>query len=206
MKNKAIAELLGIILGDGCLSRSGNKHSLYICGHKKDDLEYYETIVVPLIKNVLNKYVKINFKNGEQTLFVRFSDKKVFYYLNSLGVPIGKKYENLRIPPVIEKENLVPAFLRGLFATDGCVILSKQHRKTHYYPRIEISSKSKSFLDSILQFLKTIGFNGSVSNKGKCCYRLEIPGFKNLINWHRLVGFANIKHHKKVQELLPKSI
>ncbi len=74
--NENLAELLGIILGDGCLSRSGNKYVLYICGHKIDDLEYYKNVVTYLLKDVFNKIVKINFKRNENTLFVRFSDKK----------------------------------------------------------------------------------------------------------------------------------
>jgi intein/homing endonuclease len=206
MRNHAISELLGIILGDGCLSRSGNKHILYICGHKQDDLPFYKTVVLPLIQYVLNKETKINFKKGEQTLFVRFSDKATFDYLSNLGIPIGKKYETLRIPRIVEENQLMPNFLRGLLATDGCVILSKQHRKVPYYPRIEISSKSKTFLDNILVHLQDMDFNGSVSNKGKCCFRLEIPGFENLFRWYQLIGFLNIKHYLKIQKLLPKSI
>src|SRR3989338_3596518 len=178
-----LAELLGVISGDGCLSRSGKKYLLYICGHKSDDLWFYENVVVKLISEVLSKEVKINFKKGENTLFVRFSDKKIFNYLHSIGVPVGLKYSSLRVPQFVRVNRLGSYFIRGLFATDGCVFISKQHRKIPYYPRLEISSKSRIFLLEISNILNGLGLKGSLSIKGKASYRLELPGFSNLQRW-----------------------
>ena len=39
--NESLSELLGIMFGDGCLSRSGGSYTVYISGHKIDDYEYH---------------------------------------------------------------------------------------------------------------------------------------------------------------------
>ena len=203
--DRDLAELLGIILGDGCLSLSGRKNFIYISGHKIDDLEYHIHRTKNLFKILFNKDIAIKFRNDENTLYIKFCNISIFNKLSSLGIPIGKKYSQLKIPGCIDSDNLFCAFMKGLFDTDGCVVLSKQHKKVHYYPRLEIASKSLVFLQSILVRLKLMGFYGSVSTKGKH-FRLEIPGFTNLELWMKLVNLNNPKHIKKVNEINSKRL
>ncbi|MBR9699445.1 hypothetical protein GOV09_03260, partial [Candidatus Woesearchaeota archaeon] len=94
---------------------------------------------------------------------------------------------------------------RGLFDTDGCVVLSRQHRENPYYPRLEIASKSRTFLVGIIQRLRGLGFYGSVSRKA-IHFRLEIPGFTNLDLWMKLIGMNNPKHLVKVQNIYSKRL
>lgn len=202
MKSKItseIAELIGLMAGDGCLSLDGKAKRIYISGHKKDDLKYHQQTTKKLFKKIFNKEVNIQFKKHENTLFIRFSDKRIFKELAKY-LPIGKKYENLQIPNQIlkNKKNLF-AFTRGLSDTDGCIVFSKQHRDYPYYPRIEITSKSQSLLQTLLSELKKNGFYGSVSHKGKQSFRLEFPGNKNLDRWLKIIGFNNKKHLKKIE-------
>lgn len=196
-----LAELLGLMAGDGCLSNCNNKNVVYIAGHKKDDLEYHKNVTTNLFKEIFDKKVNINFRTKQQALFIRFSDKKIFNELAKY-LPIGKKYGKLELPKeIIENKEYLFAFIRGLVDTDGCMVLSKQHRKVAYYPRIEISSKSKKFLQEILLELKNNGFYGSVSHKGKQNYRLEFPGIKNLNKWLENINFGNNKHLEKIGRL-----
>ena len=195
-----LAELLGIMCGDGCLSRYGRQRIIYICGHKQDDLLYHQSITTRLFKETFEKEIQIKLRKKENALFIRFSDKSLFYIFKSLGLPVGKKYASLAIPKGVVSHNHFQAFVRGLFDTDGCLILSKQHRKVHYYPRIEITSKSKGFLMEILKRLKALGFYGSVSHKGNDNYRLEIPGFKNLELWLKSVGSSHPLKREKLKK------
>jgi len=197
--NKKLAELLGIMAGDGCLSRSGNKYIIYISGHKIDDMDYHDNIIRNLFLDVFNKETKINKKRLEKTIFIRFSDKEIFNHLSKY-LPIGKKYSRLNLPKeVIKNKDYFFAFIRGLIDTDGCMVLSKQHKKYPYYPRIELSSISRDFLENILLELKKYNFYGSLSHKGKKDYRLELPGIKNLARWMDYIGFNNPKHLKKIK-------
>jgi intein/homing endonuclease len=203
--NNELAELVGLMLGDGCLSNSSGRHMIYISGHKVDDLEYHSKITKNLFKSIFNKDVKINFRKDENTLFIRFSDKTIFEKFSSLGLPIGIKYSNLKIPKEFLSKKLFLPFMRGLFDTDGCLVFSKQHKSIPYYPRIEISSKSQIFLLDIFEKLKKYGFYGSVSKKGQQ-FRLEIPGFKNISLWLSLIGSNNPKHVNKFKKINPKSL
>ena len=197
-----LAELLGIMYGDGCLSNSANKNIIYISGHKEDDFEYHNKITRKLFFKVFNKNVSVSIRNDENRLFIRFSDKNIFDVFKSFGMPIGLKLYKLNLSSKIKSDKkLMYHFIRGIADTDGCIVFSKQHRDKHYYPRIEITNKSKKFLKSILEFLKNDGFYGSVSNKG-AGYRLEIPGFQNLKKWLKHIDFSNIKHKKKIEAQL----
>src|SRR3989344_2005837 len=175
---------------------------IYIAGHKIEDREYHEHVTKSLFQEIFNKEVKILEKPNEKTLFIRFSDKKIFTTLSKY-LPIGRKYERLIVPnEILCNKNFLFAYIRGLADTDGCVIFSKQHQKYRYYPRVEITSKSKQFLLTILLKLEQEGFYGSVSHKGNESYRLEIPGPKNLKLWMNQIGFHNPKHNKKVEGYL----
>ena len=199
--NEEFAELIGVMFGDGCLSKYTHqkKYIIYIAGHKVDDFEYHDVNTRRLFRNIFNKEIKIDFRKKENALFVRFSDKKIFHILELHGVAVGMKYEKLTIPSYIRNsEKLMNAFLRGLLDTDGSIVFSKQHRDVPYYPRIEIASKSHTFLVEIMSFLREKGFYGSISKK-LTNSRLEIPGTKNLSLWMGKIGFNNPKHLNKIK-------
>lgn len=203
--NEKLAELLGLMAGDGCLSRYARCRMIYICGHKTDDIEYHNTVTKVLFREIFNKEIKIEEKKKQHAIFIRFSDKKIFNELSKF-LPVGRKYESLKVPAeIMSSKNNFFAFVRGLADTDGCIVFSKQHRTYGYYPRIEITSKSKPFLLTILSKLKSCDFYGSVSHKGKENYRLELPGTKNLERWLNNIGFNNPTKLRKIYEKRPES-
>jgi|SRR3989338_4388836 len=200
-KTKELAELVGIMMGDGCLSSCNGAYVTYISGHKIDDREYHEKTIKNLFLKIFGKEVFVKERRKENAIFIRFYDKAIFNILHSVGIPIGKKYDSLKIPDwIVNNSELSSSFIRGLADTDGSVVFSKQHKAVPYYPRIEISSKSGSFLEEVLSILVSKGFYGSIS-KNSQYYRLEVSGFKNLERWLALIGFNNPKHMKKVENI-----
>jgi len=202
MKSQELAELYGIMSGDGCLSNtgkrkgSGNKYWIYICGHKVDDREHYEYIKY-LFKIIFNKYVKIEERKKENAIFIRFSDKEIFSFFVNLEFPIGKKYNKIHIPIwILENKSYLTNFIRGLFDTDGSFVLSKQHRKEPYYPRIEISTKSKLLAKQVKESINELGINCS-NNRKLQYFRLEVAGKKECSKWMSTIGTANKKHQIK---------
>ena len=200
--NEKFAELLEIMFGDGCLSKYSNCYIVYISGHKADDLDYHSTTICGLFKDVFNKKTHVNIRNDEQTLITRFSDKEIFAKISSY-MPIGKKYDKLKVPSeILNDRKYFFAFMRGFVDTDGTIIFSKQHKNHPYYPRIEIASISKSLLCTLLSELEKYGFYGSVSRKTEKSCRLEMPGQKNLRKWFELIGFNNSKNIRKIKSHL----
>ena len=197
-------EFLGIMYGDGCLSSTHPPSSrwrsyiVYVSSCFSTDLEHLNHISY-LFSEIFNKDTKIRKRNDSDVAVISFNDKKIFDEIESIGFPVGKKYGSMKVPERIKKNpKLFSSFIRGVFDTDGCVVVSRQHRKERYYPRIEITSKSRSFLEEMFGFLISNGFYGSISDKSGC-WRLEIPGFKNTRRWIKLIGSSNPKHINKLK-------
>jgi hypothetical protein len=202
IKSPLMAEFCGIMAGDGCLSNtgkginSGNKYWIYICGHRFDDKEHY-FYIKKIIKQLFKKEVSIKERVKENVNVIRFSDKKIFNIIKSLGIPIGEKYEKLHMPYWItkNKDNTI-LFLRGLFDTDGSFVLSKQHKIIPYYPRIEISTKSKRLAKQVKENLNKIKIGCSL-NKKRQYFRLEVAGKERCKLWMDIIGTKNKKHFIK---------
>ena len=117
-KDAALAEFLGICLGDGNLE----PHWLAIFGDKANDTIYLKCHVAPLIRRTLKLNPKFKANRPDENFLVLNSTAAV-RALHQLGLPIGDKIKNgARIPKWIRaRRRLLEACLRGLFDTDGCV-------------------------------------------------------------------------------------
>ncbi len=202
MTSPTLAEFFGIMIGDGCLSHAGKgknsgiKYIIYICGHKYDDRDYFDYIKEIVFK-LFEKEINIQKRKIENAIFIRFSDKKIFQNMKELGFPVGVKYDKILVPEWIKRDrDNIKAFLRGVFDTDGCFILSKQHRKTAYYPRIEIATKSSLLAQELVNLLRRLEIKSSLNRKLDN-FRIEIAGRERCIKWMGIIGSKNPKHINK---------
>lgn len=117
-RNAALAELIGIILGDGNLE----PNSLAIFGDKSKDTAYLIGYVAPLMKRTLKLTPKLKTNRPDENFLVLNSTAAV-RALHRLGLPIGDKMKNGACIPkwIFAKRRLLEACVRGLFDTDGCV-------------------------------------------------------------------------------------
>ena len=206
------ALLFGIMAGDGCLSRFVSKRGsrsyiISISGHYYDDRAFFESIVCPLVDLLRRENKKTPIKNRltQGKIELNFCDKKLFFELNKLGFPIGKKGPNLEIPKHFYGSNLMKYIIQGFLATDGSLVLTKNPNK--FYPRIEGTSISEKLINQIVDYLNKIGMKGSsykakrnINNSWEKRYQLfrfQFNGKKNLLLFKELIGFINPKHNKK---------
>ncbi|TKJ16993.1 hypothetical protein CEE44_00460 [Candidatus Woesearchaeota archaeon B3_Woes] len=201
-----LALLYGIILGDGCLSRIKRSYFISIAGSIKDDLIFFEKVIVPILKDLINKEIPIRIRIKQRELHILFSHKVLFNKLKDKGFPIGKKGTKLKISEKFNK-NDIKYIIQGYFATDGCLVLTKNPNKL--YPRIEFSSISKGLLSQVLVYLKNLEMNGNIyishkySNKNwNTLYRLQFNGKNNLKIFEHKIGFINPKHKTKYESFL----
>ena len=128
--SESLAELVGIHIGDGCLgSRTNRNEFLFqITGHSLKDKEYYESFVVPLIRELFNIEPRKRFKTSERTLEIKVYSKGAFNFLaKTFDLTIGKK-KDIRIPRIFFASNaLLKACLRGIIDTDFFFSLNKKH-------------------------------------------------------------------------------
>jgi len=133
-----LSEFIGILLGDGHLSKKG--HGIIITGGKADG-DYITKYVPKLMKNLFRKTPKTYFLNERGTIIqTLFYSKLVCEYLaKEYTIPIGKKHE-INIPQqVLENEFFLMSCLRGLVDTDGGVY---RHNKKSIQVCFYNSSKS----------------------------------------------------------------
>lgn len=200
--NEDLAEFIGICFGDGHLNFEKKRYTyrLSICGHLINDKDYIENYVTNLAKKLFNHKPVLLYVNKINMLDSYILSKKLIYFINSYGMPIGKK-TNLKFPKKIKKNQHKLAFTRGLFDTDGSLGFRNN------YPILSITSINKELLEDVNILLNHNGINTGkvVENKRTLkgydkiyvIYKLFINGKKNLLKWKSIIGFSNSKHLNK---------
>lgn len=195
MINEAKAEITGIYIGNGHISKVNNKYQVGFTGNPKTDVELFERIQL-LIKQEWNKEVK--FKVRERGLRMLFRCKEVSDFLvNELRLPYGKgKCWKVKIPEVIEQDwDLAKYVIRGVMDTDGSVFVSKKPR-IEKYPTMEITTTSKELANQIRDLLLRRDFTvGKIRESSRSNYLtryvVALYGKNNLRMWIKEVGFSN---------------
>ncbi len=202
MINNDLALIYGILLGDGCLCRSGKYHHIIsIVGHIEDDYPFLNNIK-PILEKIKGNVVKLRKRHSKGAIEINFSHKKTFFLFKDLGFPVGKKGINLKISNKFD-ENFYRYIIQGYFATDGCLVLTNNNGTL--YPRIEFSSISKPLLKQVLEYLNKNGMKGALyishkyENNHNTLYRIQFNGKKNLKTFIEKIGFVNPKHDRKFE-------
>ncbi len=145
-----LAELLGILYGDGYMNHYKKYHYLIeIAGHSEKDFLYHRDHLRLLFKRLFNLDIHLRIRKDQNTLYTYISSKKIFEYLEEKGMVRGKK-NNLSVPYWIKNnDNMFISFTRGLYDTDGSVILRKRGQHS-----ISFSSKNKVLVLQVKKFLE----------------------------------------------------
>tara|TARA_Y100000310_G_scaffold338502_1_gene428305 strand:- start:624 stop:1352 length:729 start_codon:yes stop_codon:yes gene_type:complete len=208
--NEQLAELCGIIVGDGHLNRtiSPNRNSISIFGHDQDDLDYFLEIQDLFEKELRKRPIlkrRIGHK-GNRYLELRACSRAVLEKFEKIGIPVGKKSGIVNMPEIIKKkQGWALSFLRGVADTDFSLVFKK--RKTMaFWPRITADMKSKELIVDCCEVLANIGIKVAGpyrkdrfrNEKPYTTYQIDINGRKNFERWMELIGFRNEKHRKKI--------
>ena len=215
-----IWELVGVLLGDGCLSKHFSKYDdrwtyeVILTGNMEDDLDHYRNRIVPLLKEKFNLTGHYNFRPENHVIYIRIKNKLVFDFFKKLGMPVGKKKDKIRITDEMFKSpsSTKAAILRGLLDTDGHIFARKD--EGYKYPHLEISSGSIAFLEDIKLLIRGFGLpayiHTSVRRGGKTGGNVLIRGGKNLKIWMERIGSSHPVHINRYNtwlltgKLLPK--
>lgn len=163
-KSVLLAELIGIILGDGNI----NKYQLKISLNAKTDVKYADFIYDLCYKLFKLKAAKrVRKKN---TLDLVLSSVNLTNYLVTLGLKIGDKIrQSVNIPNwILEERKYAVACLRGLVDTDGGIYYHKHSVDGITYRHIGIcfTSYSPQLLKSVYEIFIKLGFNAKINFNG----------------------------------------
>ena len=192
-----LAELIGVILGDGGLS--GN-HQLVISFNSKTDKEYSVFLGKILIKLFSIEYHVHSRKNCNGADIVVSSSNLVDFLLKQ-GLVAGNKVENqVDIPHwIYDKVEYQKACIRGLIDTDGSFYRHRYNSngKNYNYLKLCFTSCSGPLLNSVLRILKKLNFEAYVH--GVQVFIYSRSGIKK---YFEEIGSHNPKHSNKIRKFL----
>lgn len=206
-------ELIGMYVGDGCISLNDRYSEYALLGDIREEIEYYKSHVIPLFNRtimmpILNKKVTGKPYSCMGVFgFHVFNPKIVNFFIN-LGFKPGPK-TNIKLPEVITKAkpNLKKAFLRGLFDTDGSIYFERNYSAKsiiHKRPKIKIGTTSIFLKEQLKEMCSNFGIKvmDKKPYKGRndknIMYELVIYRKSDIDKWIKDVGFNNSKHKTKI--------
>ncbi len=147
-----LAELIGVVLGDGNISRFDRCQRLVISCNSS--YERYAGHVCRLVSGVFRKKPSLLRRSKanclDAYLYMQDIDK-------ALGLPVGNKIKNaVRIPEwIFKRRSYIERCLKGLFETDGHYGRSREH----YVEYIQFCNESKSLRRSVFRALESLGYS-----------------------------------------------
>ena len=206
-----LAEIIGIQIGDGCISVTKRYKEFYIGGDLIEEREYHDKWVAPLLERKIMIPLtgkRTNYKEYPCTGVYGFYcfDKRIVEFFNKLGISPGSKI-NLGIPKqILEDPYLAKRCLRGLFDTDGNIYFDRNRSAkfpTHNRPIIKIGTVSKILSDQIFDLLFELGFHPRKKKpyKGKrdknTVHTIMLYRIGDVYKFIRNIGFKSSKHYTK---------
>ena len=153
--SKELAELIGVVLGDGNISEFSRCQRLVIScnsAHKE-----YIGYISRLVEKIFNKKPSIIKRSKENCI-------DIYLYLQdidkALGLPSGNKIRNsVKIPGwIFKNREHLRRCLKGLFETDGHYGLNKKS----YVEYIQFCNESQSLRKSVFKALRNLNYSPQV--------------------------------------------
>lgn len=189
-----LAELIGIILGDGSLTR----YQLSIYFNASTDKEY-ALYVSALINRLvgLKPYWKI--RENFNCIMLRVSSAELIRFLVLNGQKIGDKIKNGSTIPdwIINNRDYAKACLRGLIDTDGNIARKNYHART-LAMQITFTSHSIILLKQVRDILNNNGFTPSKITRSQ----IHLTRKADVRKYIKEIGFNNPKHLQRYKNYL----
>ncbi|MFZ3068896.1 MAG: hypothetical protein WA052_01095 [Microgenomates group bacterium] len=193
-ESKQLAELFGIVLGDGGLT----KYQLTITLNSILDnkyMEYVKDLSEKLFKYSpsLYKYKKAN------AISLKYSGVNLVKFLNKNGISFGNKSKiQITVPKWITGDiNYSTMCLRGLIDTDGGLFEHKYtiNGKQYSYLTINFTNVSTPLLTFVFETLTTLGFSPKYQSNNKVwLYKKD-----EIIRYFKVVGSSNYRLISKLR-------
>ena len=177
LKDENLAELIGIILGDGNLYKHSRTENLRVICNSKD-ISYIRHIV-NLITKIFHKTPSVIKRKNENATVVCLYQCKIS---KRLKLPYGNKIKNnVGIPAwIFLNKDYIYKCLKGLFETDGCF-----HEDRQNYTRcIEFKNNCVRLRKDAYNILLRLDFNPQLGhNYVRLAKKDEVYRFKELIDF-----------------------
>lgn len=199
--NVELAELIGIIIGDGHVGKYKTKtathYTIEIDGNIKEK-EYYQNYINSLIEKNFNIRFNTRIREEKNSITLRLNSKAIYYFLSEI-FKIPQRKNKIKIPKIILKSNkkIKKAFIRGVADTDFSFTIKKST-----YPVIQGASKSEELIIQISDLLNELNIKNNTqkektpknkSGKSFISYRIYINGHERTNKFIKEIGFSSSK-------------
>ncbi|MBN1159801.1 MAG: hypothetical protein JXA43_01010 [Candidatus Diapherotrites archaeon] len=195
-KSEKLAELVGIILGDGNIHAfsKGKKvraYSIRIAGHAKNDRDYLTNHVFRLFKDLFDVQPRIYKSKRSKAMYVNVYNKALVDYFLEMGLKKGNKITSqVTIPKwILKDKKLIIACIRGLIDTDGSIY--RMSRKDANLKRISFKNYNQALLKQARNCFIELGFHPS---KIICGNYFTLSRQEEIKRYISMIEFNNSKH------------
>jgi hypothetical protein len=200
--NEEMAELCGIVSGDGNIWTNSRKYEISITGSPKDK-EYMDKVVRIITHSVKPK---VYYRMRGRGLRVSIYSKSYFEFLTKeVGFGVGIEKNSHGVPIKILKSDILNVgFVRGLFDTDGSVFTSKK-RGVEEYPTIEITNDSLILMEHVRGILEENGLRTTFRKSNCNTFKIAVHGNRMTRKWLQVIGSTHPRKRGKMESII-KSI
>jgi len=204
-KSEKLAELIGIILGDGNINyyKKGKKIGVYqinIAGDKNLDKDYHLNYVTPLFKELFEVKVKERLSKIGNGRYLVISSKQLVNFLISSGLKPGSKIKNQSTIPiwVWGNKNFLRVCLRGLIDTDGSIF--RMSKRDYNLIRINFTNHNFTLLNDSRKAFLELGYHPSkiINNR-----QFHLSRQNEIKEYLKEIGFKNAKHIRRLNNFSP---
>lgn len=195
-KNGKLAEFVGIMMGDGGIT----KKQISVTVHYRDDRQY-SLFIVDLMRQLFDIVPSKIIWHKRHVITITISRVLLVQFCQSIGLVVGDKIrQQIDVPAWINTHKTFrKAFIRGLMDTDGCAFIErhKLNGRVYCYPRLSLVSASAPLRRSVYKMLQEMDFSPKIRNNRS----VQLEHRDDIIRYFRTIGSHNPKHRKRWQDM-----
>lgn len=156
-KDGDLAELTGVILGDGHIGVFPRSESLSLFSHSEN--RGFVSRYSALIEKVFKKKPSVAKRKGENCIKISIYENKIS---SRLGIPSGARgNKKISVPNwILSNPEFIVRYLRGLYEAEGSYCV---HKPTGTY-KLFFSNRNQSLLQNVFLLVRKLGFNPHMRN------------------------------------------
>ncbi len=180
-KDGDLAELIGVILGDGHIERFPRTESVTISSNAKN--KGFINRYSKLLETIFKKKPYIAKMSGSNCVRIRIFQKNISKRFN---IPSGaRRYKKISVPRwIFKEEEYIIRYLRGLYEAEGSFCI---HTPTSTY-KLFFSNRNESMLRNVFRLMKHLGFH---PHQSKSNYSIQVSKREEVYNAVELLKFRN---------------
>lgn len=151
-KNGDLAELIGVILGDGHIRKFPRTEELSIFSNSNNP--GFVTRYSALVGNIFDKKPTVKQHSGQNCIRIRIYQKNIS---RRVGIPFSpRKNKKISIPRwILNSRDFILRYLRGLYEAEGSFCV---HLPTSTY-KLLFSNRNESMLTNVFYLMQILGFH-----------------------------------------------